>query len=84
MAVQINLKELYSTDSQSVLVSKLNFNLNQILSLGVGSPGSQGAPGIRGPIGPIGLTGPTGEVGSLIYGITPIIQGIAPNPENTP
>lgn len=84
MAVQINLKELYSTDSQSVLVSKLNFNLNQILSLGVGSPGSQGAPGIRGPIGPIGPTGPTGEVGSLIYGITPIIQGTAPNPENTP
>lgn len=84
MAVQINLKELYSTDSQSVLVSKLNFNLNQILSLGVGSPGSQGAPGIRGPVGPIGPTGPTGEVGSLIYGITPIIQGTAPNPENTP
>ena len=84
MSVVINLKEIFPTDSQSETSSKLNFNFNQLLALGVGQPGQ---PGERGPVGnpgPIGPRGLIGEVGSLIFGTLPPVQEPAPNPSTLP
>ena len=63
MAININLKEVFSNDSAGDISSKLNFNFNQLLALGVGQgglPGETGSSGSAGPIGPTGLPGTNG------------------------
>ena len=72
MAVIINLKEIFATDSQVEVSSKVNFNFNQLIALGIGGAGPIGATGSIGPAGPIGPIGPAGPVGSTIYGTTPV------------
>lgn len=71
MAVIINLKEIFATDSQVEVSNKVNFNFNQLIALGIGAAGPTGATGQIGPAGPIGPIGPTGPTGSAIYGTTP-------------
>lgn len=80
MAVTINLKEVFQTDSQQELSEKLNFNFNQLIALGIGQPGPIGITGAAGPIGPIGPTGIQGLTGSLIYGIVPVTSATTPDP----
>ena len=70
MAININLKEIFSNDSAGDISSKLNFNFNQLLALGVGQTGLQGEPGSSGSAGPIGPTGLTGENGPAIWSST--------------
>lgn len=70
MAININLKEIFSNDSAGDISSKLNFNFNQLLALGVGQTGLQGATGSSGSSGPIGPTGLTGENGPVIWSST--------------
>lgn len=84
MAVIINLKEVFSTDSQSELSNKINFNFNQLLALGVGQPGPIGPVGPQGAPGPIGPIGPQGPVGSLIFGAVPPTTASAPSPSTIP
>ena len=72
MAVIINLKEIFATDSQVEVSSKVNFNFNQLIALGIGGAGPIGATGSIGPAGPIGPIGPAGPIGSTIYGTTPV------------
>lgn len=84
MAVIINLKEAFATDSQSELSSKINFNFNQLLALGVGQPGPIGPAGLQGAPGPIGPIGPQGPVGSLIFGTVPPTSASAPTPSSVP
>jgi len=72
MSVVINLKEIFSTDSQIDVSSKVNFNFNQLIALGFGQTGLTGDPGIQGPPGPIGPDGPQGPIGTVIFGLTPI------------
>jgi hypothetical protein len=64
MPIRINLKEIFSSDPQEILVDKLNFNYNKLLELGVGTPGPTGLTGPQGPAGPIGLVGPQGDRGA--------------------
>jgi hypothetical protein len=64
MPIRINLKEIFSSDPQEIVVSKLNFNYNKLLELGVGQPGPIGVTGPQGPAGPIGLIGPQGDRGA--------------------
>jgi hypothetical protein len=71
MAVIINLKEIFATDSQVEVSSKVNFNFNQLIALGIGQAGPTGSIGPIGPAGPIGPIGPAGPIGSTIYGTTP-------------
>ena len=70
MAININLKEIFSNDSAGDISSKLNFNFNQLLALGVGQTGLQGATGSSGSAGPIGPTGAAGENGPAIWSST--------------
>lgn len=84
MSVIINLKEIFSTDSQSETSSKLNFNFNQLLALGIGQPGPIGPIGLAGQPGPIGPIGPEGPIGSIIFGAVPPIGVPAPNPITVP
>jgi hypothetical protein len=70
MAININLKEIFSNDSAGDISSKLNFNFNQLLALGVGQTGLQGETGSSGSAGPIGPTGLTGENGPVIWSST--------------
>jgi hypothetical protein len=72
MSVVINLKEVFSTDSQIDVSSKVNFNFNQLIALGFGQTGLTGDPGNQGPPGPIGPDGPQGPIGTVIFGLTPI------------
>lgn len=71
MAVIINLKEIFATDSQVDVSNKVNFNFNQLIALGIGAAGPTGITGSIGPAGPIGPIGPAGPTGSVIYGPTP-------------
>lgn len=71
MAVIINLKEIFATDSQVDVSNKVNFNFNQLIALGIGAAGPTGTTGPIGPAGPIGPIGPAGPIGSVIYGTTP-------------
>lgn len=74
MAVNINLKEIFSVDNQSDLANKLNFNFNQLIALGVGQPGGKGDTGDAGGPGPIGPTGLTGKRGSVMWSVPSTIQ----------
>ena len=67
MAVTVNLQEVFPSDSQQNLTTKLNFNFNQLLTLGLGEPGPKGDKGDAGPIGPVGPAGGPGQRGSKIY-----------------
>lgn len=67
MPVQLNLKEVFTTDSQAVLADKLNFNFTKLIELGVGAPGPTGPTGATGGVGPSGPTGPRGAKGSMIF-----------------
>lgn len=69
MAVSVNLREVFPSDSQSNLTEKLNFNFNQLLLLGLGLKGDKGDTGDTGPIGPVGLTGAAGQRGSIVYSV---------------
>ena len=64
MPIRINLKEIFPSDPQEIVVNKLNFNYNKLLELGVGTPGPIGLTGPQGPAGPIGLVGPQGDRGA--------------------
>ena len=70
MAININLKEIFSNDSAGDISSKLNFNFNQLLALGVGQTGLQGETGSSGSAGPIGPTGVAGANGPAIWSST--------------
>jgi len=74
MAVNINLKEIFTVDNQSDLASKLNFNFNQLIALGVGQPGGKGNIGDAGGPGPIGPIGLIGKRGSVMWSIPSGIQ----------
>lgn len=67
MPVQLNLKELFTTDSQAVLADKLNFNFTKLIELGVGAVGPTGPAGAAGGVGPAGPAGPRGVKGSMIF-----------------
>ena len=84
MSVSVNLQEVFSSDSQSNLTQKINFNFNQLLTLGLGEPGPIGLTGPQGPIGPAGPLGPAGARGAKVYAVqtldSPIVTpAIAPN-----
>lgn len=66
-SVQIHLKEFFPTDSAETLASKLNFDFNQLLALGVGKQGTVGNQGYLGPVGPIGQLGLVGPRGTFWY-----------------
>lgn len=63
----INLLDIFPSDSQAQLADKINYNLNQLLRLGLGEQGEQGEQGPIGMTGPIGPIGPTGTRGSLWF-----------------
>ena len=71
MSVVINLKEIFSTDSQIDVSSKVNFNFNQLIALGFGQIGLTGDAGSQGPAGPIGPDGIQGPIGTVIFGLSP-------------
>jgi len=83
MAVIINLREVFANDSQSEVSSKVNFNFNQLLALGIGQIGPVGPVGPTGAAGPAGPIGPQGPSGSIIFGQTTAIAPIVP-PSNVP
>jgi hypothetical protein len=64
MPIRINLKELFSSDSQDITIDKVNFNFNKLLELGIGELGLRGFSGIQGAAGPYGLVGPSGARGA--------------------
>ena len=87
MSVSVNLQEVFSADSQSNLTQKINFNFNQLLTLGLGEAGPIGLTGGPGPIGPVGPIGLTGDRGTRVYSTltinSPILDpALAPNSEN--
>ena len=67
MPAQLNLKEVFTTDSQAVLSDKLNFNFTKLIELGIGDIGPTGPAGALGGIGPAGQVGPRGAKGSRIF-----------------
>lgn len=69
----INLKEIFSTDSDQIKLDKVNYNFDQIVANGggpqgpagqVGPNGAQGTTGDQGPQGPQGSQGSQGPSGS--------------------
>lgn len=87
MSVSVNLQEVFSSDSQSNLTQKINFNFNQLLTLGLGEAGPIGLTGPQGPVGPAGPVGPTGARGAKVYSTltidSPVIDpGLALNSED--
>ena len=83
MSVIINLREIFATDSQSEVSSKLNFNFNQLLALGIGQIGPIGPQGNTGAVGPIGPQGTQGPQGSVIFGQTTAVPPVV-TPSNVP
>jgi hypothetical protein len=67
MPAQLNIKEVFTTDSQAVLSDKLNFNFTKLIELGIGDIGPSGPAGAIGGIGPAGQVGPRGAKGSRIF-----------------
>lgn len=65
----INIKEIFTGDSENQKIDKLNYNFDQILANGggpigaTGAAGNTGATGADGAQGPIGLDGPQGIAG---------------------
>jgi hypothetical protein len=82
---QINILNILPGDQQSILVDKVNYNFDQILTAGGGPQGPQGIRGATGAIGPQGIQGPTGPQG--LRGARWYVQPTAPatgNLFNTP
>lgn len=64
---KINLLTLLPGDSQATLIDKINYNYDQLLTVGggpIGVPGKKGETGPVGPQGDPGVTGPQGMEGS--------------------
>lgn len=59
----LNLLQLLQTDDQATLIDKINFNMDQILSLGGGPPGATGNTGSQGIPGQQGIQGFQGDPG---------------------
>lgn len=65
----INIKELFSTDSSTDQLDKINYNFDQVVANGggpigaTGAKGELGAQGNKGQKGELGLTGPQGDPG---------------------
>ena len=65
----INLKQIFTSDSDNIKLDKINYNFDQIVANGSGPrgvrgpKGDTGTEGIQGPVGPQGLRGPTGPQG---------------------
>ena len=57
----INIKELFSVDSDNTRLDKINYNFDQIVANGGGPTGATGA---KGSVGPQGSKGQKGEVGA--------------------
>ena len=82
---KINLLNILPGDRQTILIDKINYNFDEILSAGGGPQGPQGIRGATGPIGPQGIQGPTGPQG--LRGARWYVQPTAPavlNLLNTP
>jgi len=60
----INLKELFIDDSNQIRIEKINYNFDQMISVG-GQIGPKGTKGDFGPIGPEGDKGQKGEQGPV-------------------
>lgn len=60
----INIKELFSGDSENIRLDKINYNFDQIVANGGGPIGLTGSKGDVGPQGPKGDKGDTGTQGS--------------------
>lgn len=60
----INIKELFSGDSENIRLDKINYNFDQIVANGGGPIGLTGSKGDVGPQGPKGDKGDTGAQGS--------------------
>jgi microcystin-dependent protein len=73
---QINILNILPGDQQSILVDKVNYNFDQILTAGGGPQGPQGIRGATGAIGPQGVQGPTGPQG--LKGARWYVQPTAP------
>lgn len=59
----LNLLQFLQTDDQATFVDKLNFNMDQILSMGGGPPGATGNTGGQGVPGQQGIQGFQGDPG---------------------
>ena len=77
---KINILNILAGDQQAILVDKVNYNFDQILTAGGGPQGPQGIRGATGPIGPQGIQGPTGPQG--LKGARWYVQVTAPSAEN--
>lgn len=60
----LNLLQLFQTDDQATIIDKINYNLDQILSIGGGPPGATGIQGIQGIPGQQGIQGFVGDSGA--------------------
>lgn len=58
----VNLKELYTTDSDNTLLDKINYNFDQLIDH-QGPKGETGEQGFQGPQGQSGPMGPQGDIG---------------------
>lgn len=80
MAISIHLKKLSINDSQEVFIDKLEYNMNQLVELGLGQPGppGKGDRGYPGNNGGIGLTGERGSIwsyGTNVNAVTDMLVG---------
>lgn len=80
----LNLLQLLPGDDQQTHTDKINFNFDQILSMGGGPPGLQGIQGIQGipgTQGPRGFDGPAGTPGSrwTVSDVDPVLSSPEPN-----
>ena len=60
----LNLLQLLSADDQATFVDKINYNFDQILSIGGGPTGATGIQGIQGVPGQQGIQGFQGDPGA--------------------
>ena len=76
--ININLKQIFASDDQSLAADKMNYNYQRLLELGIGQRGKQGdaGPAGQGIPGPIGTQG---ERGSYILSGTGIPSIIPPS-----
>lgn len=61
--MRFNTKYIFNGDSKDVIVKKINYNFDQILSFAVGPKGPLGPNGPTGYYGPVGKKGLTGNAG---------------------
>jgi len=73
---KINVLNIAPGDNQTILIDKINYNFDQILTAGGGPQGPQGIRGATGAIGPQGIQGPVGPQGQK--GARWYVQSAAP------